>query len=290
MRTLVFFICLGLISFNVIAQKTLTVSSTYTYYAPKNMSVEEAERIALERTKIQALADAFGTFVTQSNSTVVSNENGNSDLHFFSLGGSDVKGEWIETIGEPKFDISFEERSVVVVCTVKGRAKEIKGNRVDFEALTLRNAPNINFNTTQFNDGDDLFLYFKAPVAGYLNVFLLNTEEDEAFCLLPYKNSKTGAFYVDADKEYYLFSKDKDEINKFIVDEYSLSASASKEFNDLVIIFSPNEYNKVNLKSQKEITVPKNTSISKFNEWLSKLKSKNNDISTAILTLTITKK
>ena len=290
MRTLVFFICLGLISFNVIAQKTLTVSSTYTYYAPKNMSVEEAERIALERTKIQALADAFGTFVTQSNSTVVSNENGNSDIHFFSLGGSDVKGEWIETIGEPKFDISFEERSVVVVCTVKGRAKEIKGNRVDFEVLTLRNAPNINFNTTQFNDGDDLFLYFKAPVAGYLNVFLLNTEEDEAFCLLPYKNSKTGAFYVDADKEYYLFSKDKDEINKSIVDEYSLSASASKEFNDLVIIFSPNEYNKVNLKSQKEITVPKNTSISKFNEWLSKLKSKNNDISTSILTLTITKK
>lgn len=289
-RTVILFVYIVFLSLNIVAQRIETISATYTFYAPKNMSVEEAERVALERAKIKALADVFGTLITQSNSTLMSSDNGDSDVHFFSLSGSNVKGEWIETIGEPQFSTSFESRCVVVVCTVKGRAKEIIGNSVDYEAIPLRNAPNLNYNTTQFYDGDDLYLYFKAPIAGYLNVFLLNKEEDNAFCLLPYKKSKDGSFVVEADAEYYLFSKDKDTENKSVIDEYTLSSSSAKEFNELVIIFSPKEFNKAKLKIQKEVTVPKSTSISKFNEWLSKLKSKNNNITTSIINLTISKR
>ena len=77
------------------AQKVQKVTATYTYHAPENVTLEEAKRTALDRAKIQAIADAFGTLVTQSNSTVVTNQNGQSDSRFFSLGGSEVKGEWI---------------------------------------------------------------------------------------------------------------------------------------------------------------------------------------------------
>ena len=80
------------------SQRTSKVSATYTYYAPETMSVEEAKRVALDRAKIQAIADEFGTVVSQSTTTVISNKNGESDTQVFSLGGSDVKGEWIETI------------------------------------------------------------------------------------------------------------------------------------------------------------------------------------------------
>ena len=75
----------------------------------ENISLEEAKRIALERAKIQAIADEFGTIVSQSNTTLVSNRNGESSSDFFSLGGSEVKGEWIETIGQPEYEISLRQ-------------------------------------------------------------------------------------------------------------------------------------------------------------------------------------
>ena len=85
------------------AQKVQKVTATYTYYAPENVTLEEAKHTALDRAKISAIADAFGTLVTQNNSTVITNQNGESDNRFFSLGGSEVKGEWVETIKEPVY-------------------------------------------------------------------------------------------------------------------------------------------------------------------------------------------
>lgn len=273
----------------VYSQKIKKVSATYTYYAPETMSVEEAKRTALERAKIQAIADEFGTIVSQSTSTVITNQNGESDTHFFSSGGSDVKGEWIETIGEPDFQISFEDRSVIVTCKISGSIKELTGSSIEYEVKTLKNAPNLNYATTEFADGDDLYLFFKSPVSGYLTIFLINEADKEAYCLLPYRKSQDGSFYVESDKEYYLFSCEKD-INNSIVDEYTLSASSYKEFNDLIVVFSPKEFNKSNLKLDKDLTVPRYTTTSKFHNWLSKLKSKNNNITTSKINLTISKR
>ncbi len=96
------------------AQKTQKVTATYTYYAPDNVTLDEAKRTALDRAKISSIADAFGTIVTQSNSTITVNENGKSDSRFFSLGGSDVKGEWLETTKEPIYKISYEGNMLLV--------------------------------------------------------------------------------------------------------------------------------------------------------------------------------
>ena len=76
------------------AQKTVTVEASYTYHVPENVTVEQAKTTALERAKVQAIADEFGTLIGQSNSTLVTNENGKSDTHFSSIGRSDVNGEW----------------------------------------------------------------------------------------------------------------------------------------------------------------------------------------------------
>lgn len=102
-------ILLTITSYCAYAQKAITVKGEYLYQLPENVSLEEGKRIALERAKIQALADAFGTVVSQRNSTVVENTNGQSSVDFLSLGGSDVRGEWIETVGEPLFQIFFRE-------------------------------------------------------------------------------------------------------------------------------------------------------------------------------------
>ena len=107
-------ICLFLFALPILAQRTEKVRAEYIYHAPENISLEEAKRIALERAKIQAIADEFGTIVSQSNTTLVSNRNGESSTDFFSLGGSEVKGEWIETIDLPEYDINYEQGMLVV--------------------------------------------------------------------------------------------------------------------------------------------------------------------------------
>ena len=48
------------------AQKIQKVCGEYTYYVPENVSRSAAMRTALERAKIQALADKFGTIVLAS--------------------------------------------------------------------------------------------------------------------------------------------------------------------------------------------------------------------------------
>ncbi|MBQ5689136.1 MAG: DUF4384 domain-containing protein, partial [Bacteroidales bacterium] len=96
------------------AQKMLTASGEYTYHAPQNITVEQAKAIAIERAKINIIADHFGTVVGVNNTTTVSNVNGESSVSFLSLGDSEVKGEWIETIGEPKVTVTYEQNMQVV--------------------------------------------------------------------------------------------------------------------------------------------------------------------------------
>ena len=84
-------VCFAVI--NSFAQKTKAVTGTYMYYAPENISLEEAKHIAVNRAKIEAVSEAFGTLVTQNNATVISNSDGKSENRFLSIGGSEVKGE-----------------------------------------------------------------------------------------------------------------------------------------------------------------------------------------------------
>ena len=125
MRLRYVFILLMLLNLlSISAQEIEKVHGEYTYHVPDNVSLEEGKRTALERAKIQALADAFGTLVSQNNSTIIKNENGKSSVDFLSIGGSDVKGEWIETIGEPKFDIFYESNMLTIKVTIVGKARE----------------------------------------------------------------------------------------------------------------------------------------------------------------------
>ena len=120
--------CIGLQAVAV-AQKTERVTATYTYYAPEHVSIEEARRVALQRAQLQAIADAFGTIVTQTNATTVRNENGKSDVSLLSLGASEVKGEWLRTDGEPEYEIAYEDGMLAVTVRVKGVIREIVTRR-----------------------------------------------------------------------------------------------------------------------------------------------------------------
>lgn len=253
------------------AQKVQKVTATYTYYAPENVTLEEAKHTALDRAKISAIADAFGTLVTQNNSTVITNQNGESDNRFFSLGGSEVKGEWIETTKEPVYSIRYEGGMFVVSVEVTGRIRELLDVGLDLTVKILRNGVESKFESTDFRNGDDLYLMFKSPIDGYLLAYMYDETSNQVVRILPYIQSTQGNVSVRADKEYVFFKKHKNDRHK--VDEYTMTASEPVEFNTLYVIFSSKEITKTIDKSDEDKDGIRVLDFADFNKWLSGVKT-----------------
>ena len=272
------------------SQRTAKVSATYTYYAPETMSVEEAKRVALDQAKIQAIADEFGTIVSQSTSTIITNKNGESDTQFFALGGSDVKGEWIETIGEPEYEINYINNQLLVRCLVKGKAREIVSGGIEYIAKSLRNGTSLKFEAMDFKDGDDLYLFFETPIDGYIAVYLFDETTQTVYNILPYKRQSIPAVEVKANQEYVFFSREKAEKGyQQFVDEYTLSCEIDKEFNTLYVLFSPTSIGKQNGFDSAIEDKPTNISFKDFKIWLSKSLSKDKGLQFQVTHITISK-
>lgn len=252
------------------AQKVQTVSGEYTYYAPSTVSLEQAMQTAVYRARLTALADAFGTYVYQSNLTTVHNGTEGSALDFQSLGGSEVKGEWIEETKEPEIDVQYEQNMLVVHARVWGKAREIVTSAIDYTAKILRNGTEPKFESDQFKAGDDLFLWFKTPVSGYLAVYLID-DLNTAYCLLPYMQDHSGRVPVRNNREYLFFSARRAEKEmRPLVDEYTLTCEKSVEQNVLYIIFSPNEFSKADDTLSSDATLPRELPFAQFRAWLAK--------------------
>lgn len=256
------------------SQRTAKVSATYTYYAPETMSVEEAKRVALDRAQIQAIAEEFGTIVSQSTSTVITNKNGESDTQFFALGGSDVKGEWIETIGNPEYQLQFEKNLLVVTCMVKGKVREITHDRIDIIAKPLRNGTTPKYESNEFRDGDDLYLYFKSPTNGFLVVYLLDEQSGNVFQILPYRKSDGLPPAITGDREYIWFSKSAVKIEERApVDEYRLNCIIDTEYNTLISVFSTEVFSTA-ICNEGDTTTPSFIPKDEFIKWLTSFKNK----------------
>ncbi len=270
------------------AQEVKKVEATYTYYAPENVSPAEAKRTALERAKIQAMADAFGTIVSQFNSTRVENKNGKSSVDFLSLGGSEVKGEWIETIEEQTDIAGFERNMMVVTATVKGRAREIVSAGVDFKAKILRNGTEDKFEDYDFRNGDDLYLSFTSPVEGYLAVYLIDAEQ-QAYCLLPYRHQTDGIYKIKANRPYLFFNAATvPAAERSRIDEYVMTCNRTSEQNLICLIFSPHPFAKAT-DTVTEETLPRHLSYNDFQHWLVKCRKRDKDMILKQYMISITK-
>ena len=265
---LLFSVCFILgMSLVAVAQKTERVTATYTYYAPEHVSIEEARRVALQRAQLQAIADAFGTIVTQTNATTVKNENGKSDVSLLSLGASEVKGEWLRTDGEPEYEIAYEDGMLAVTVRVKGVIRGIVNAAVDFQARVLCNGTEDRFEQDRFRNGDDLYLSFQSPVDGYLTVYLLDAE-GTAYCLLPYRGDTGGRVAVKGNRRYVFFSVDDVPAGeRGMVDEYVMTCGNGKELNQIYVIFSPQLFTKA-VDYAGEGVQPRELPYEEFQQWL----------------------
>ncbi|RLD50825.1 MAG: hypothetical protein DRJ05_19130 [Bacteroidetes bacterium] len=263
---------------NAYNQKIVKVSGSAEVRIEMNMTEEQTREKALKQAMINAIENEFGTYVEQSSDLVIQDGS-----HTFTIiGTTKVKGDWIETIGEPEFRESTKQvqgkhgNEIVnwIKCTVKGKARKAIP-RTMLETFALK-CPKIECRSEDFRSGNALYLYFKSPVNGYVSVFL--DDGNTVVRLLPYNNmngNDLNAVAVEADKAYFFFDKDIQYFGNETVDELELHTKKHKELNTLHIIFATEKFVKPILDPSHEnsnykegYTTPKTLGISGFNKWM----------------------
>ena len=276
-------LCLLLTAGTVQAQTQKNKEYTYRYHASPNESLEQAKRNAINRAKVEALREEFGTVISGASATSLITKNNITDSKFVTLSSEgEVNGEWIADLVEPKVEAVLEGNSFFVTATVKGRIQELANNPIAFEAKILRNVPEAKYESSEFKAGDDLFVSFMAPVDGYLAIYLLDGVN--AYCLLPYANASGEAFPITHGEEYILFNRKKFSAgeNPQDIDEYALTADdAQQELNQLYFIFSPNKFSKnVDRFKQREDgnILPRVQTWGAFQKWIIRTRKKDREM------------
>lgn len=285
-----FICCLICLLFSIysFSQKTKTVDGEYTYVVPENVDLGKAKYTALERLKIQLIADEFGTIISQSNSTMVKNINEKSDINFLSVGSSEVKGEWIETIGTPIFKTEIFGDQLVVKVWAKGKIREIISSNIDIDVHILRNGTEDKFESEEFKSGDDLYISLISPINGYVAIYLIDND-NTAFCLLPYQNQEYGNIKIRANERYVFFSEELAVPNiRQYVDEYTMTCNHARELNQIYVVFSPNTFIKP-IDNKETEDIPRELSNNAFQKWLSKCRTRDKDMITKQIAITLTK-
>jgi len=266
---------------NAVAQKILNASGTAFFRLEEDMSKDELKDKLRHHAIVNAIEREFGTYITQE--SFVDIDDGNTEFRIF--GKTFIRGEWLKTTSE---DFSEEIREVKegrkntkefwLGLKIEGKVRQLTRPDIEFTYFTS-NCPNKNCQTAIFENGQPLYLFFTAPVAGFLTVF--SVEEDESFRLLPYRNMPAAyrqALPVKADQQYVFFSSDKkynsfEDFSEYLIDEMVMVAEEDKEYVELILVFSTEEYIKPGLKeiiadNDQSYEIPLSLPTATLKEWL----------------------
>jgi len=281
MRTILLLISLHLAAMQLAyCQKLLKTKGTAKIKIEPHISKTEARTKVRELAIINAIEEKFGSYVEQE--TNIDMKDGHTQ--FMVIGNTRVKGEWVKTIKESySEDLRAiqgdygKEYELWIKCIIEGKIREIQQAKIEFEALSL-NCPDKICRTTEFQQEEPFYLYFRSPVQGNLSVYMV--EGEEAFRLLPYQQMSeiySDAFPIKEDQPYIFFSTEEihhyyKEFKHQVVDELVLTTEKEIEYIQLYLIFSSNEYQKPILSpmiyNKEDFHKPKSLSVGSFQKWL----------------------
>ena len=247
------------------AQKTVSVCGEYRYVAPENVSPAEAKTTAIERARLEAMANEFGTNVSQTTLNTTRINNGETQIDFLSMGGTEVKGDWLGDTKEPEISITYEQGMLVVTAKVCGKAREIVNASVDISVKVLCNG----IESEHFKNNDKLSVTMKSPVNGYIAIFLRDDITGTVACLLPYETENGKARKIKRNELYTMIST-KDPLYPY-QEETILVTKRDKETNTLIFVFSENEFAMPNTENGEYLP---ELSIPDFQKWLRKNRMK----------------
>ncbi len=274
-RTLFLCLCLALtVSAN--AQKKKNVHGIATMYVSQddNMSFAAVKEECIRRAKYEAIKEAFGEMITSTTNMVDAELNGETLSQFFEETNLTSKAEWIEHTKDPKVSWSpIDDGRFVCTAEVWGKAREIKQSKIEFDWKILCGGTSAKYENNSFNNKERIYIMFKTPAAGYVAIYLLDSTNKLASCLLPYKNNQTGRHKVMANKQYVFFDKNSD--SKAV--GYNLTTNAPLELDQVVFIFSPNPFTKcIDITGDRRH--PNSLGIDDFEKWLNRIRDADSDM------------
>lgn len=270
------------------AGEIVHVSATYEYISDNpDETPAQAERAAIEHAKIKALEDQFGVDVTRVTNTLMTNRSGGGQeqSNVFALGGTSVRGEWIETTKEKVLEKNYIDGFWKIKVHIEGRARNNVGEKADIRFALVKDVMDME-TPAAFRDGSEIFLRFSSPIAGHLCVYLVD-EEQNVFCLLPYPQQQSGSQTIEANREYIFFSPKYERGAQ----DYTLNCQRSSEQNALYVVFSPNDFTKAHDKQGgknfRNEQLPRELSYEAFLKWLSRNQTKDPGmiVKTSIITI-----
>ncbi|MCH5218372.1 MAG: DUF4384 domain-containing protein [Muribaculaceae bacterium] len=248
------------------------VEGEATYYDDGRHSRLDCMALAAEQARVNALAREFGTVVTQDIIQTERVRHGKESSDFIATSMTEVKGEWLGDIGEPKYTFEHDkDQNLIVTCRIRGRARAISNEAPPFETAVLNNGFFRTNETTLFRNGDQMYLYFLGAADGYVMAFL-EDESRNVYCLLPYPNSTKGEVKVKKQQEYTFFSPEKGRGEFGQEEELILTAEDYPEYNKLYVMYSSRPFSAPVMK--KDGYIPSLPSAD-FTKWL--LKTRRND-------------
>ncbi|MCI7051272.1 MAG: DUF4384 domain-containing protein [Bacteroidales bacterium] len=256
------FICCSL---NLQAQKEAKVHGTAKMVVSEhdNISLPEAKQKCILRARYNAIKEAFGEIISSTTNMAEGELNGEEINNFVEETTMNAKAEWVEDSKEPVFDIKYSEDCLVITAEVWGVAREIVQAKVDFTWHVLCDGTENYFESDKFQDKQRVFVSFRSPVKGYVAIYLLDSTNKEANCLLPYKTNPDGFHEVKAGRDYVFFDRDTDPQ----AIPYRLTTNKPMEMNQVVLIFSPNKFTKCN-ENRGDRLHPNSLSIDNFEKWV----------------------
>lgn len=292
MKRLLSIVLLVCVTAFCIAGDIVRVSAIYEYVSNNpNETPMQAETNAFEAARQKALEDRFGLDVSQITNTLITNRTDDqtsiSETNVFSVGETAVRGEWIETLQEKVLEKNFTNGFWVIKVHVEGKARNYSTEKADIQYAFVRDVQDVESPVT-FRDGNDLFLRFLSPIAGFLCVYLVD-EEQMAYCLLPYMSNQSGSQPIEANHDYIFFSPKFDKEAQ----EYTLNCVRSSEQNMLLVIFSPKEFSKAadkqGGKNFRDEQLPRELTYEALMKWLSRNQTKDPDMVVRSALITIRK-
>jgi hypothetical protein len=265
-------VCFLFFSFYPSISQNKKVSGVYTMRIEKNMSDSQAEEIAIQRAKFNALKETFNTNMNAVNYLKLENDNGKSNMSVSSYSNSTVNGIWIKDLNEP--EVSYEpmdERGHrYIKVEVSGKARKFEDFGFALEATPL-NCINKKCETTDFKHEEDFYFYFQSPENGYLGVYL--DDQTSVKMILPYPGMNSSTASVMGDKEYVFFKEDSGYPNITDEEEMWMITNSSFEANFVYVLFSKNNFSKPIMEIQDAL---KTTSSEAFKGWISELMADEN--------------
>ncbi len=255
------------------------VEGIYVYYLPRNVARDKGEQTAMERAMLTAIGSEFGTLLSSSTRLDSRMTGGVETQDFWSSSSTLVRGEWVETIGQPQFKCYMDGDDIVIECHIKGKARELASNKTDIKVDIFRNDPDNQDST--FQDGDNLLLGFASATDGYLTIFL-EGEDKMVYRMLPFYSEKNASQKVEGGREYLFFASTAGEAER-----YALTTDKPVERNHVYVVFSPNEYSKPIDKQSSEELGLRELSTTDFRQWIDSRRRLDPQLQVAVHPVTI---